>query len=206
MLLPLLLLAIVSVNVTAEQHRAVVTAEEVTTQVEQLETLLQLRSAVFAERMAEEISLPDRRPPDELLATSRFAAQLVESPDRVTAATEAALAAVPAAVRPFSFDDVAAVRVERQASADSTMTIRDRWEPLQRELTVAMDEQLERLRDASVELGIPALADATTGLEAAIRAPGIAGDLLGALSDLWLAEPAARPMLQSRVAAADADL
>ena len=103
MLLPLLLLGIVSVSVTAERHRDVVAAEGVTAQMDRLETLLALRSAMFAERLAEEISLTGRRPPDDLLGPSEFASRRCSiAPSSVLDATDAALAVVPAGSRPFS--------------------------------------------------------------------------------------------------------
>lgn len=205
MLLPLLLLGIVSVSVTAERHRDVVAAEGVTVQMDRLEELLALRSAMFGERLAEEISLTGRRPPDDLLDASEFGASVLDSPEHVLDATDAAMGSIPAGSRPFSTAELAAVRGRRPVEGDSSALVAQRWDPLQERLNLEIERVLATVRGAAIELGDPELARATNALDAAIVAPSRAAEVVGALSDLWLAKPDQRPLLQSRLARADAD-
>lgn len=204
MLLPLLLLGVVSVALTAQRHRDAVVAERIADASSRLETLVGLRSAMLAERLAEEVSLPSRRPPDDLLRTSEFLSYVLEDPDRVLAATDRSLDAVPAQLRPFSPEQLAALRSDRPAASDSTSAIAARWQPLQDALSMQVALVLSEIRNDAVLLGDGGLARSTDDLEAAIEVPMRAGEVLGLLTELWLAEPPARPALQSAFAEQDA--
>ncbi len=204
MLLPLLLLGVVSVSVTAERHRDAETAGRITTGSEELESLVALRSAMLAERLAEEVTLTGRRPPKELARSSAFLNEVLDHPGRVLVTTDTALAEVPDARRPFDAQELDRVRADRPPAGDSTALIAARWEPLQAALVEQMDRSLHQIRRDAVLLGDLDLAGATDDLEAAIAAPTRSAELLGLLTELWLAPPGGRAVLQSQLAAEDA--
>lgn len=202
MLLPLLLLAIVSVSVAVERHRDVVAAEQVAVEVDRLDALLALRSAMFAERLAAEVSLPQRQPPEGLLAETAFGERMLSDPDGFAADTDAAFEAVAVEDRPFSAAALDAVRGAPVVPTSEGLAAR--WDPLQELLAVRMEGLLVELRGAAVELGNPNLARAVNSLDATMLAPERTAEMIGALSDLYVAEPSARPGLQSELAGATA--
>ncbi len=204
MLLPLLLLSIVSVSVTADRHDDAVVAERITRTAGELESLVALRSAMLAERLAEEVTLTGRRPPKELARSSEFLNEVLDHPERVLVRTDDALDSVPDDLRPFDADDLAGVRTDRPPAGDSTALIAERWEPLQTALLEQMERSLRLIRMDAVLLGDLELAGATDDLDAAIAAPTRSAELLGLLTELWLAPPAERLELQAQLAAEDA--
>jgi diguanylate cyclase (GGDEF)-like protein len=197
-LLPLVLLSALSISVAVDRHRDVAEARAVVDAVDDLDHLLRLRAALFAERLAEEISRPDRRPPDELLDETSFGLSVVLDPDAFPAETDAALAALDD--DPISLDQLRAVRNGADAPDQATTSIATRWRPLQEELDRHIEDSVDAIRRAAVLLADPELSRAAAALELAIAAPPIVGNLLGSLSDLWLAPASARPALQSGVA------
>jgi diguanylate cyclase (GGDEF)-like protein len=204
MLLPLLLLSIVSVSVTADRHDDAVVAERITRTAGELESLVALRSAMLAERLAEEVTLTGRRPPKELARSSEFLNEVLDHPERVLVRTDDALDSVPDDLRPFDADDLAGVRTDRPPAGDSTALIAERWEPLQTALLEQMERSLRLIRMDAVLLGDLELAGATDDLDAAIAAPTRSAELLGLLTELWLAPRAERLELQAQLAAEDA--
>jgi diguanylate cyclase (GGDEF)-like protein len=206
MLLPLLLLSVVSVSVTAERHSDAVVAASISRGAERMDRLVALRSAMLTERLAEEVTLSGRRPPRELVETSAFFTRVLDDPGSVLVATDRALAAVPADVRPFDAAELAAVRADQPPSGDSTALIAQRWEPLQAAVVTRMAESLGQLRMESVQLGDLELARAIDALQPAIAVPTRAAEVLGVLTELWLAPPDQRAELQSALAEEDAQL
>lgn len=206
MLLPLLLLSVVSVSVTAERHRDAVVAASISRGAERMDRLVALRSAMLTERLAEEVTLSGRRPPRELVETSAFFTRVLDDPGSVLVSTDQALAAVPADVRPFDAAELAAVRADQPPSGDSTALIAQRWEPLQAAVVTQMAESLGQLRMESVQLGDLELARAIDALQPAIAVPTRAAEVLGVLTELWLAPPDQRAELQSALAEEDAQL
>ena len=204
MLLPLLLLGIVSVSVTADRHQDALVAERIVSTSEELESLVALRSAMLAERLAEEVTLSGRQPPEEVSRTSEFLSTVLDDPGQVVETTDSALAAVPEDKRPFDADDLARVRANRPPEGDSTALIATRWAPLQAAVVEEMDQSLTQIRTDAVLLGDLELASATDDLDAAIGAPTRSAELLGLLTELWLAPPADRLGLQAQLAAEDA--
>ena len=205
MVLPLLLLTVVSVGVTADRQRDVASARLVAGSMEELDALLALRAAMFAERLAEEVSLPERRPPEDVLRRVEFGAEVARGPEGFRTATDDALAQVPAAVRPFDTGDLDRLRSLRSPSGPAgPRAIAAKWDPLHEEVEARMDAELASVRAAAVRLGDPVLVRAADTLETTILAPSRAAELLGALSNLWLAPALERPAAQSEVAAASA--
>ncbi len=197
-LLPLVLLSALSISVVVDRHHDVSEARAVAEAVDDLDHLLRLRAAVFAERLAEEISRPDRRPPDDLLDETSFGLSVVLDPDAFPAETDAALAALDD--DPISIDELDRIRAGVDAGLQSTASAAARWRPLQEELDQRIERSIDAIRRAAVLLADPELSRATAALDLAISAPPLAGHLVGSLSDLWLAPAAARPALQSDVA------
>ena len=204
MLLPLLLLGIVSVSVTAERHQDALVAERIVTTSQELESLVALRSAMLAERLAEEVTLSGRQPPEVVSRTSEFLSKVLDHPGQVVETTDSALAAVPDDLRPFDADDLARVRADRPPAGDSTALIAARWEPLQAAVVEQMDRSLAQIRMDAVLLGDLELASATDDLDAAIAAPTRSAELLGLLTELWLSPTDGRLALQAQLAAEDA--
>lgn len=205
MVLPLLLLTVVSVSVTLDRHRDVDSARLVATSMDELDTLLALRSAMFAERLAEEVSLPERRPPDEVLRRAAFGAAVARGPAEFREATDDALAEVPTEVRPFEAQDLERLRaLSTPAGSAGPTAIATKWQPLHDDVEARLDTHLTVVRTAAVRLGDPELVRAADTLQTTIMAPSRAAEVLGALSNLWLAPPLERPAAQSEVAAAQA--
>jgi diguanylate cyclase (GGDEF)-like protein len=203
-LVPLLLLTVVSVGLTVERQQDLDDAREVARSMEQLDTLLELRSAMFAERLAEEVSLPGRRPPDELLERTGFGTRIAQEPQSFAVSTDAAFDAVPERVRPFTRADLDELRSRRPSSADSPALIASRWDQLHGRLESRVAEELSGVRATAVRLAEPELELAAGSLENAIAVPDRAARVISSLSDLWLAPPSDRPVDQSALAAADA--
>lgn len=204
MLLPLLLLGIVSVSVTADRHQDAMVAERIVSSSEELQSLVALRSAMLTERLAEEVTLSGRQPPEEVSRSSEFLSQLLDRPGEVVENTDVALASVPDDLRPFDADDLARVRADRPPAGDSTALIAERWEPLQASVVEQMEDTLAQIRTDAVLLGDLELARATDELDAAIAAPTRSAELLGLLTELWLAPQEDRLALQAQLAAEDA--
>lgn len=201
MLLPLLLLAVVSVRVTLDEHQHVRAAERVNAEVDHLEDLFTLRTAMFAERLASELSVEGRRPPQDLLATTQFGEQVRDDPGSLVEATDRAFTAIAPGRRPFDAAQLAAARAV-PADGDSAVGIAQRWDPLRQDLTASIESLLAEIRGAAVQLGDPTLVQAVNSLDASMLAPERSAEMLAALSDLWTAPPQQRPALQSEVAAA----
>lgn len=202
MLLPLLLLSILSVSITVQRHSEARAAESVAEDAENLGDLLDLRAAVFAERMAEEITLPERRPPAELESRSTFLRDVVDSGRRLVSLTDEALLALAPSIRPFHLEELTAVR-ESIGSPNTSDLIEQRWAPIERRLGNRIDTVLARLRmTAAVELFDPGLARTTDAMGSALEVPMASAKLIGALSNLWAAPAADRAQLQSEFAAA----
>jgi diguanylate cyclase (GGDEF)-like protein len=81
-----------------------------------------------------------------------------------------------------------------------------RLDSLDAAVVAAVTGQLRVVRANSVRLGSSALIAEATMLERAVAVPEPAGELIGALADLWASDPSARRAKQSRVAAASARL
>ena len=154
--------------------------------------------------MAEEVTLSGRRPLKRLARGSECLQEVLDHPERVLVRTDDALDSVPDDLRPFDADDLAGVRTDRPPAGDSTALIAERWEPLQTALLEQMERSLRLIRMDAVLLGDLELAGATDDLDAAIAAPTRSAELLGLLTELWLAPPAERLELQAQLAAEDA--
>lgn len=203
MLLPLVFLSILSVTVTLQGHRQAEAAGQVAHDATMLQQLLTLRGAVFAERLAEEVSLPERRPPADLAARSRFLSLVAGARDRLVAESDRSLGMVDPAVRPFHQEELAAVRAS-SGQHDSAELIEQRWGPIERRLDGRIGSVLDRLRlTADVELSDPRLARNTDALDAALEVPIASLQLVGTLSNLWSAAEADRARMQSEFAAAE---
>lgn len=202
MLLPLLLLSVLSVTVTVQRHREAEAAGMVVRDAELLRGLLDLRAAVFAERLAEEVTLPERRPPADLAERSDFLSEVADSGDRLVQRTDGLLESLSASVRPFHVEELAAVR-DSVGSPNNSELIEQRWGPMERRLDNRIGTVLSRLRTtAAVNLSDPGLARTTDALGTAFEVPPASAKLIGSLSNLWAGLPGERPRLQSDFAAA----
>lgn len=202
-LLPLLLLATVSVSITVDRHDDAVVAGRIADGAEMLEDLVALRSSMLTERLVEEVSSPDQRPPRQLIETSEFLLLAIDNPERVRSSTDQALFALDPADRPFTPVELAAVRGDEVVGGFGGAT-GARWEPLMGPLLESMLGRIAELRSDAILLGNPALARAIDNLDEAIEVPIWTGDLLGQISAFWMSPTGDRAQFQSELAALDA--
>ncbi|MDQ2677210.1 MAG: EAL domain-containing protein, partial [Actinomycetota bacterium] len=200
---PITVLALVLGTSVLERHRDVTKADALSERVVVLERMVSLRSALFREEVAAEIFIPGRRPPALMLKTSEFGTQISERPEELVDATDAALAAIPPATRPFDQDDLDRARgtsTDGDAEAGA-----DPFGEIGRAVAAAIDDDLRFVRESAIELGDVRLIRAGTVFQRSVELPDEAGQFVAALADLWSAPPAARPELQSAVVTAYAD-
>ncbi len=202
-LLPLLLLATVSVGLTLDRHDEAVVAGRIADGAETLEDLVALRSSMLTERLVEEVSSPDQRPPRQLIETSEFLLLAIDNPERVRSSTDQALFALDPADRPFTPAELAAVRGGKVVGGFGGATAA-RWEPLMGPLLESMLGRIADLRSDAILLGNPELARAIDNLDEAIEVPIWTGDLLGQISAFWMSPTGDRALFQSELAALDA--
>lgn len=200
-LVPILALSIVGGRVVASRHTDVRRAERLAERLVVVDQLLDLRSALFVERVAAEILVPSRRPPDDVLTATAFGRRILQGGDALARATDDALAALAPADRPFAPERLAAVRADRAEWAGSPDTIRGRLEPLWDDTEALLEAGTAGVRATAVQLGDTDLIAAGTTFQRSIRLPAAAGEIFAALSDLWLSEPGDRARLQSVTAA-----
>lgn len=204
-LVPVGALVVAMSALVAVQHEDVRTAQDVTEDARVLEQLAELRSALFAERIAAEILLPSHRPRDDLLEDTVLGSVIVDGVEPLVARTDAALAGLGPADRPFARERLDAAR----AGASSWVTVGDvraalgTFEDLVRG---ALADRGRSTRDAAVEIGDAELIEAGTALQHSVAIPVAAGEVVASLADLWLAPAADRLSGQSAVAAAAAEL
>ncbi|QYG94958.1 EAL domain-containing protein [Iamia sp. SCSIO 61187] len=148
-----------------------------------------------------EILVPERRPPDAVLATTELGRQILDGPAPLASATDDALARLAPEHRPFDPEELAQIRAESDEWVRSPDTIRARLGPLTTRTEKVMLRYATATRFAAVELGDLDLIAAGTTFQRSIRLPDAAGEVVASLSDLWAAGPEDRPRLQSQVAA-----
>jgi diguanylate cyclase (GGDEF)-like protein len=199
--IPTLALSVIGLRVIAARHDVVREAERVSDQVLVLDRLIDLRAALFAERVAVEILVPERRPPDAVLATTEFGRLILDGTGPLASATDVALDRLAPEDRPFEPAELDQIRADRADWSRSPDTIRARLEPLTTRTEAVMESYVTDVRRAAVDLGDRDLIAAGTTFQRSLRLPDAAGEIFGALSDLWAAAPADRPQLQSAVAA-----
>jgi diguanylate cyclase (GGDEF)-like protein len=204
--LPLVLLAAFVGNATVDRHRSARTAKEVAHSTAVLEQLVHLRSALFSERLADEIFVPARRPPEDLLEGTAFGRELVRHPEHLLERTERALAAVDPEHRPFTVADLEHMREQPLGRMGPGGRGDTRLDDLDGAVIDAVATQLGEVRSKSIRLGNADLISEATILERAVAVPEPGGALIGALADLWASDPSARLAKQSRVAEAAARL
>jgi diguanylate cyclase (GGDEF)-like protein len=201
---PTLALAVLGGRIVAERRADVHRAEEMSDQLTVIDRLIDLRAALFAERVAVEILVPERRPPDAVLATTAFGRMILDGMAPLARATDEALLRLDPADRPFDPAELAEIRSHSAAWSGSPETIRARLEPLSLRTDAVVSEYVVAVRTSAVELGNTELGEAGATFQRSIALPNAAGLIFGALSDLWAAAPADRLRLQSEVAAAAA--
>lgn len=202
--IPVWTLALVLTASVVDSHRDVRQAEAVATHIELLDLTVALRSALYKERLAAELFAAGRRPSTELLARTRFGAQLLDDPGSLVRATDDALAAIPRSERPIDAADLAEVR--DALFDDPAAGSAGRFDRVDDALERAISADLEYVRRAAVELGDLRLIGSATAFETSVDLPQEAGILVAELADMWIAPPPSRPERQSRVAIADAIL
>jgi diguanylate cyclase (GGDEF)-like protein len=203
---PLVLVALLLGNVTVQRYGSVDLAQRVATATRKLERLTELRSNLFAERLAEELFVPSRRPPKDLLRTTSFGAEFLHDPWAMQRRTDAALAALAPRDRPFTHAQLERVRQNPLALGVGDGNDHSRLDSLDLRIVESLDDQVNFVRDTATRLGGADLVAAATTLQRSVALPEQAGDLVAALVDLWVAEPPARAGEQSEVAAASSRL
>ena len=201
---PVVALVAMTTWIGLDRHDDVRLADAIAEDVRVVEQLAELRSAVFSERLAAELLLPIRRPPDALLETTEFGSLLLDGLRPMEARSEAALAALAPTDRPFEAAELIAVRADRESWASSLAGIARAMDPFDDRLVAALNERGAAARDAAVELGDSALIEAGSTFQRTISVPIATGQLIAAITDLWVAAPVSRLILQSDVAAAAA--
>lgn len=202
--IPMLALSVVGARVVADRHEDVRRAERVRDAVQVVDGLIHLRSALFAEQVASELLAPQWRPPDEVLQATEFGRVALRGLGELEQATDAALLAVPPARRPFEVDDLALVRADRDEWSRSSVTIRARLRPLAEQVNELITFYTAEVRTTAIALGDNDLIAAGTTFQRAIQLPDTTGEIVAAVSDLWVAPPLARVRLQSTVIGAHA--
>jgi diguanylate cyclase (GGDEF)-like protein len=197
---PMLLLCLVSIGYTGQRSRDVSLAHQISTDLGMIDRLVALRAATFEERLAAELLLDGREPPPSILDDIDFGARLLERPGSLAAATDRALSALPPAHRPFTAEELREVRAARAEWEDDLAAIREELGPFYRRTTASLRAVMLRVRDRAVELGDPELIAASLSFHHSVVLPERAGEMIAALTDLWVASPAQRPQYQSEVA------
>lgn len=128
-LLPSLALSAVGVWIIRDRRDEVRTTEALRARIEVIDRLIDLRSALFAERIAWEISVPERRPPDIVLEATGFGQQIVDETKPLERATDRALARLDPEDRPFDPAELAQIRATSDAWSGTPESIRARLEP-----------------------------------------------------------------------------
>lgn len=201
---PIMVMCIGAAHFIAERHADVRRAEGVLRQLDRLLLMTELRSALFAEQLAAEILVPVRRPAPELLATTRFGRTLIEGPGVLEARTDQALAALDVSDRPFAQSELDQARSDRVSWEGTIAGISGRLGPFYDRTVVAMLHVADPVRTSIVTIADTELLASGTTFERAIALPGAAAQVLRSLTDLYLAEPERRVLLQSTTAAAAA--
>lgn len=199
-LVPVVVLAITLGASVVHERGDVGRSAVVSEHVALLRQLVELRSAVFRERLAVEIFVPSRRPPREVLDQTTFGAQIAAFPQQLDQRTDAALEAIPPADRPFGREQLDRARGEPLVDSPAGGAIQSAFDDVDRRLSEAMAHNLTVVRESAVELGDVQLIKAGSIFERSVRLPEEAGILVAALAELWTAPAAARPPMQSRAA------
>lgn len=197
---PSIALSAVGAWIIGQRRADVRTTGGVRDQVAVIHQLIDLRSALFAERIAWEIRVPERRPPDEVLETTPFGRLILDDRRPLERATDLALERLAPEDRPFEPSELAQIRATSAAWSGTPEDIRARLEPLSDRTEAVMLTYANRARDAAVDLGDTDLISAGTTFQRSLRLPDDAARIIGALSDLWAAGAAERPALQTDVA------
>ena len=197
---PMLLLSLVSIGYTSQRSHDVLLAAEISRDLRLVDQLLAVRAATFEERLAAELFVEGRRPPASMLAETGFGARLLEDPESLAEASEHALAALAPSDRPFGIDELREVRDDHASWVGDLGAIRRRLGPFYDRTTESLHAVMDRVRARAVELADPELIAASTSFHRSVTVPGLAGELVAAVTDLWAAEPAQRAAYQSAVA------
>ena len=197
---PMLLLSLVSIGFTSQRSHDVQLAAEISGDLRLVDGLLGLRAAIFEERLAAELFVEGREPPDAMLARSEFGRHLLEDGDTLSEVTDRALAALSVAQRPFGLEELREVRADADSWEGDLAAVRQRLGPFYTRTTDALRAAMERVRRRAVELGDPELIASATSFHRSVAVPSLAGELLAAVTDLWVAPPATRAAYQTAVA------
>ena len=203
-LVPIMVLFAGAVQVVRDRHSDLQRTEGVLRRVDTLVLLTELRSSLFAERLAAEILVPARNPTEELLATTRFGMTLLTDPQSLRDRTDRAITALDLVDRPFPQGDLDLARSDPELWSGTISGIQSRLGPLYDGTVVAMLELAAPVRASIVTIADDDLLEAGTTFERTIALPGAAAEVLSSLTDLYLAEAFRRPSLQSATAAAAA--
>ena len=199
--IPTVALTVIGIRVVGARHADVRKAERVSENVQVVDRLIALRAALFAERVAAEIMMPDRRPPVEVLATTDFGQLMLDDAAPLSRATDEALDRLAPDERPFEPAELERIRAESDDWSRSPDTIRARLEPLTTRTEAVMALYTTEIRESAIELGDGRMIAAGTTFQRSIRLPDAAGEIVAAVSDLWAGAPDDRARLQSAVAA-----
>jgi diguanylate cyclase (GGDEF)-like protein len=197
---PSMALSVVGFGIIRERREAVRSTEDLRAEVEVIDQLIELRSALFAERIAWELRVPERVPPDAVLRGTAFGQRILDPSRPLEQATDRAIARLEPEDRPF---DPAELERIRSTSAEWSRTpeaIRARLEPLSDRTEDLMLAHATGARDRAVDLGDNDLISAGTTFQRSLRLPDDAARIIATLSDLWAGPPDDRPILQSAVA------
>ena len=197
---PMLLLCLVSIGFTTQRSHDVQLAVEISSDLRLVDGLLAVRAGVFEERLAAELYVTQRKPPARMLATSEFGRTVLREDGSLAEATDRARAALPAAHRPFELAELREVRADEASWSGDLAAIRQQLGPFYDRTTESLRAAMDRVRVRAIELGDPELIASSTSFHRSVTVPGLAGELLAALTDLWVAPPESRSAYQSAVA------
>jgi diguanylate cyclase (GGDEF)-like protein len=202
--IPLALLAVITIASAVGSSQRARDARELQSRVVTVDELVGLRRALFMERMqsvlpawANDLGL-DR----SLEVTGGDSRKDLQ---RARDATDAALALLPPAARPFAQADLVRLRqdIDGRALTSSLMTQSFDTEDLA--LTTMLNARLADVQARALATGSPALSEAVTTLQDATQAFDLSSALVSDLGTLWDAAPFEQALEQSQLAATYSD-
>jgi diguanylate cyclase (GGDEF)-like protein len=202
--IPLAALAVVTIVGAVESSQRAHDARELQSRVVIVDELVGLRRALFMERMqsmlpawANDLGL------DRSLETT--GADPRQDLQRARQATDAALALLPPAARPFAQADLVRLRQDIDGGVLTSSLMTQSFDTEDQALTTKLNARLADVQARAFATGSPALSEAVTTLQDASQAFDLCSALVSDLGTLWDAAAFEQSFDQSQLAATYAD-
>ena len=202
--IPLISLAVITIAGAMESSQRARDARQLQSRVVVVGELVGLRRALFMERM--QAVLPawagDLGLDRSLGVAGGDRRQVVQ---RVRDATDAALALLPPAARPFAHADLVRLRQDIDGGVLTSSLMTQSFDTEDLALTTTLNVRLADVQARALATGSPALSDAVTTLQDATQAFDLCSALVSDLGTLWAAAPFEATFARSQLAATYAD-